>query len=117
MRGSRLATTLKAFPRRKPTLISTGTKTLTVGPWVLPTKNADGTAIGTITNQTIYYDTVSRMGTDVPYTYSTLVGDGTTLTKVISNLLANTTYYVAMTVSTASGESDYSAEAFATTAP
>lgn len=80
--------------------------------WILPTKMADGSAIGTITGQTIYYDTVSRMGTTTPYSTSVPVGNGVSTSLVIPGLAAGT-YYYALTVTVGGIESDYGMEASA----
>jgi hypothetical protein len=93
-----------------------GSASMTAGPWVLPTTNADGSAIGTITGQTIYFDTVSRMGSGVAYAYSTPVGDGTSLSKVLTGLAASTVYYYALTVTVAGVESDLGIENYGTSA-
>lgn len=87
-----------------------GASTMTAGPWVLPTFNEDGSAIGTITGQTIYYDLISRMGTGAAYANSIAVGDGVTLSKVLTGLQANSTYYYATTVTVAGVESNLSGE-------
>lgn len=87
-----------------------GASTMTAGPWILPTTMADGSAIGTITGQTVYYDTVSRMGTGVAYAYSQSVGDGVSLTKILTGLAALTIYYYAVTVIVNGVESDYGME-------
>ncbi len=75
----------------------------------------DGSAIGTVTDHTIYYDTVSRQGTGEAYANSVSVGDGTTTTKVITGLLANTTYYIAVATVVSGVESNLSNEVSATT--
>lgn len=94
-----------------------GTSTMTAGPWALPTFMEDGSAIGTITNQTVYYDTVSRMGTGIAYANSVSVGDGVTLSKVLTGLSAATTYYYATTVTVGGVESNLSGEVSGVSVP
>lgn len=96
-------------------IVAVNVSTLTVS-WDLPTTRADGTAIGTITGQTVYYDTVSRSGTIGAYAYSMGVGDGTSTSKVITGLTSATTYYFAVNATSAAGESSYSIEVSGTTA-
>lgn len=78
--------------------------------WLLPALNEDGTAIGVITGQTLYYDTVSRMGTGVAYANSIPVGDGSSTSRTLTGLSSGTTYYFATTVSVGGVESNYSME-------
>ena len=87
-----------------------GTSTLTVGPWILPTKASDGSAIGTISDQRVYFDNSSRMGTGVNYSYAQNVGNGTSLSKVVTGLKSGLTYYFAVVTIVGGIESDYSAE-------
>lgn len=94
-----------------------GSSSLVAGPWTLPTKNEDGSAIGTITDQTVYYDTVSRMGTGVAYASSVAVGNGSSLTKTITGLAAATTYYYATTVTVGGVESNLGMEASGISSP
>ncbi len=85
--------------------------------WTLPTLNEDGSAIGTITNQTIYYDTVSRMGTGENYANSIFVGSGIATTALISSLVASTTYYYTVTVTVSGIESNFGTEQSGVSAP
>lgn len=86
--------------------------------WVnLPTRNADGSAIGAIGDQKVYWDTISRMGTGVAYANSATVGDGTSLSKIITGLAANTPYYFATSTVVSGVESELSPEVTVTTAP
>lgn len=87
-----------------------GGSSLTVGPWVLPTLYEDGSAIGTITDQKIYYDTISRMGSGTNYTNSVSVGNGSSLTFVVTGLVATTLYYYAMTTIVGGVESNLGPE-------
>lgn len=91
-----------------PILLSQGAS-LTVS-WVQPTKNADGTAIGAITEQTVYYDATPRMGTGTSYANSAAVGSGSLTSKRIRRLVHGRTYCFAVTVTTSLGESQPSAE-------
>jgi hypothetical protein len=91
-------------------------KTLTLS-WSLPTTYADGTAIGVITGQNVYYDTTQRQGVPSAYANSVSVGDGTSTSYQIACLAASTTYYVSHTVIVGGVESNYAVEESATTAP
>lgn len=91
--------------------VATRTLSLT---WALPTILADGTAVGTITSQKIYYDTVSRSpGTS--YSSSVSIVDGVSTSYVLGGLLPSTTYYIAISSTTAAGESSLSQEYSGTT--
>jgi hypothetical protein len=114
--GLHVALTTKRQVRRPSlVIVAVGPESLTVS-FVLPTHDADGSAIGVIDNTTIYYDTVSREGTGVAYAYSTSVGDGTSTSKVVTGLQSATTYYFATTVTVGGVESNLSTETSATTA-
>lgn len=93
-----------------------GSSSLTVS-WVLPLTNADGSALGTMTDQTVFYDTVPRMGTGVAYANSTSVGSSSATSKVISGLFSGTTYYFAVAAVISGVRSDYSIETSGTVAP
>lgn len=96
---------------------ASGGQSLTVSWGVLPTTKADGSAL-TIATQKVYYDTSTRQGTTTAYASSATVSDGTTLTKVITGLTANTNYCFAVVAVDAGGiESSPSIEVCATTAP
>ena len=96
--------------------LAIGTKSLTVS-WNMPQFNADGSAIGTITNQTVDYDTVSRIGTGVPYANTVAVGDGVSTSKVVTGLFASTLYYFSVRSLVGGIWSDSGNETSATTAP
>jgi hypothetical protein len=93
-------------------VVLSGASSITVT-WQLPTLDATGAPIGTITGQTVYYDTVSR-GPLGGYASSSAVGDGTSTSKVITSLSSGVVYYFAVTATTAVGEGSYSAEVSAT---
>lgn len=92
-----------------------GSASLTIT-WTLPTTDTQGAVIGTITAQTVYYDTVSRMGTGAAYANSRAVGDGVSTSKVITNLAPATTYYFAITTTVSGVESEPGVEVSGTTA-
>ncbi len=87
-----------------------GNATLATVSWVIPTTKVDGSAIGTISAQTIHYDTVSRMGTGVDYAYSLDVGSISATTKTITNLTSGQTYYYATSVSIGGVRGEYGVE-------
>ena len=63
-----------------------------------------GVPVNEITSYAIYYGVASR-------SYTNVVDVGLTTTGVVSNLVAGTTYYFAVTSRSSSGlESDYSSE-------
>ncbi len=77
-----------------------GTATLLVE-WSLP--------VGSIDSQTVYYDTVSRMGTENPYAYFVTVPSAVVTSKVLTGLFPGT-YYWALTSTEAGVESDLGLE-------
>jgi hypothetical protein len=93
-----------------------GGKTLTVT-WQLPTTDADNTSIGTITDQQVCYDTVTRQGTTTAYGTCVSVGSASALTYQLTGLTANTLYYVATKVIVSGVASNPGNEVSATTAP
>lgn len=84
--------------------------TMTASWNALPTFNEDGSAIGTITNQRVYYGRFSCMGTANAYETSVDVGSTSALSKLLTGLQAATTYYYATTVTVAGVESNLSTE-------
>lgn len=82
-------------------LTTVGTKSATVT-WVATTIDAQGNAVS-ITDATVYYDTTSR-SPGLGYAHSASVG-GATASKVITGLLAATTYYFAVVETDAAGNS------------
>jgi hypothetical protein len=93
------------------------TATLTVTWGAIPTTDADNTAIGTITDQQVCYDTTSRMGTPADYGTCVSVGSASALTYQLTGLAANTTYYIATKVVVSGTVSGASVEVSATTDP
>ncbi len=96
--------------------VGAGASTMTAT-WALPTLMTDGTALGTITDQTVYYDTIPRMGTTTAYANSLAVGSGAAISKLLTGLAAATTYYYALTATVAGVESDYGIEQSGISAP
>lgn len=84
--------------------------------WTAPTEDTDGSAIGTITDYQVCYDTVSRQGTGVAYATCTAIGSAST-SHTITGLLAATLYYIAVRASVGGVLSNYSNEQSATTNP
>jgi hypothetical protein len=82
---------------------ATTSKTLS---WLLPTAADDGSAVGTLTNQTINWGTTQGG----PYTSSQGVGDGTSTTALVTGLPVGATLYFVIVATDSDGNSAYSAE-------